>query len=159
MVSDIHLYWSSSPCSELFYQSACYIFFPRSSFFNSKPIGFCASKFEISLNASSKGFCQWKIFFSIRSKFCLKLVLLSLSCVTYKLMSSCIPFYKIASSQKIFFNIFYRFICIGSYTVLKFWTNQLSYQHFEQGFYKIFAPILWENFEVFLFLFFCVMFR
>ena len=66
---------------------------------------------------SSKGFCFRKIFFSIGSNFCLKLALLSLSCITYKLMSSDISF------PKIFWNIFCWYICISSYTAIKFWTN------------------------------------
>ena len=76
----------------------------RSSCFNSNPtIPFCASTVEISLNKSSKGFRLQKIFFSIESNFCLKLPLLSLSHVTYKLICSCIPFPKSLVARRYFY--------------------------------------------------------
>ena len=58
-------------------------FFPVSSFWSKDPTtGVWTSKVEMSSNTSSSGFCHRKIILAIGSNFCVKLALLSLSCVT-----------------------------------------------------------------------------
>ena len=54
-------------------------------------LDFARQKWKCFLNTSSSGFCLGNIFLAIGSNFCLKLALLSLSRITYKFMSSCIP--------------------------------------------------------------------
>ena len=68
-------------------------FFPRSSFLNSNPIR--------AIRALNDFACK-KIFLSTGSNFCQKLALLSLPCVKYKLMSSCIPFPKLRVARRYF---------------------------------------------------------
>ena len=63
------------------YQNARYIFFFRG---------------QVLLKATQK------IFFSIRSNFCLKLALLGLPRVTYKLISFCISFLKLLVARRYF---------------------------------------------------------
>ena len=103
-------------CLELsLWKCLLHLFFTRLSSFNSDPTTGLPIK---SWSTSSNGSCLQKIFFSISSNISLKLPLSGLSCVMYKLMSSCIPFPKSLVVRR----YFWAFLLVYLYTVVEFWT-------------------------------------